>query len=351
MTANISIFSKQNEIFIVFAQVIYILIIWNMKTVLKYIGLLIIICIIFSLLSVANFGLDNLIFSMFIIPGHHPWETDLKQLYQLFIPLYIPMFVVLWISFISCIHAFREWKGLSSFLVKRPWLFLLSISIVMLSISVFGRMKIGGDVNTFHSIYYLIATLALLLVETNISDTKNKASWNNRQLVFLCLATIILCPWNKINFNSFWFKISKNQIEEAYGFAVTHPGEVYFPWYPIVNVTVDKKLYHYSYGIYDRELAGYKIGKELFLANIPPKMKYIVFASPDGSFFEGIPSNKFYRSTILKYCPEFSKRVYSDNLSNDRWIILSKMNFDRTFGTKFFICLAIDFTIITQQLV
>ncbi len=321
---NLSVFSKQNEIFILLGQIIYIWTAWKMKTVLRYIGIVAVIGIIFGSISIGKFGLYNLFFNLFIIPGNHPWAIDFSQLGKLLIPFSILLIAVIWLCFTSCRNSFKERKGLSSFVTERPWLLLLFISILMLPMSIIGKMKIGGDVNSYHSIYYLIATVALLLVEKDKNLTDKQTTWKNWKIVLFCIVAIILCPWQQIRYIGLWPYVANNQQEEAYAFAVKHPDEAYFPWHPMVNLMVDNKLYHYSYGVYDREIAGYKINKDLFLENLPSKIKYIVFVKNSGTFFEGRPADVTYRSTIMNYCPEFSKRVYSDNLSHQRWIILSK---------------------------
>ena len=57
------------------------------------------------------------------------------------------------------------------------------------------------------------------------------------------------------------------------------------------------QLYHFDYGLYDREIAGFPVSAEHFRANIPPSFRLLCF-----------PNTRNFEYT-LKYLPEFNRRV------------------------------------------
>ena len=87
-------------------------------------------------------------------------------------------------------------------------------------------------------------------------------------------------------------------------FAKKHPGEVYFPWHPLAGLMAEGRLYHFSYGLSDRELAGYPVSQEHFQRYIPAQTQYV--ALPEHA--------KRDAEYVFRYLPDFSRKVTADDL-------------------------------------
>ncbi len=91
-----------------------------------------------------------------------------------------------------------------------------------------------------------------------------------------------------------------NRITQVYQYSIKHPGEVYFPWYPLPCLMGEGQLYHFSYGVFDRELAGRPLREEHFLKYVPPHSKYICFMPPSGG-------KEFPEKYVLSYLRNYHK--------------------------------------------
>jgi hypothetical protein len=69
----------------------------------------------------------------------------------------------------------------------------------------------------------------------------------------------------------------KGPVIGAFDFARKHPNQVYFPYDPLSTLLVDKKLYHFDYGLFDRRLGGYEVSEEHFRKHLPSDLKYVVY--------------------------------------------------------------------------
>src|SRR5262249_25892728 len=66
-----------------------------------------------------------------------------------------------------------------------------------------------------------------------------------------------------------------NPEDRSFAFVRAHRGEVYLPFKPLVTLMAEGAAYHFSYGLYDRELANLPISADHFNAYLPPQMKYM----------------------------------------------------------------------------
>jgi hypothetical protein len=97
--------------------------------------------------------------------------------------------------------------------------------------------------------------------------------------------------------------LSKNPSQEAYEYAKRHPGEAYFPWNPISSLLAEGKLYHTTFGLWDRDLAGLKISDEHVRAYIPRNIKIMAFRL-----------SKTEDRRIGRFLPEFKRKVTVEGL-------------------------------------
>jgi hypothetical protein len=67
-------------------------------------------------------------------------------------------------------------------------------------------------------------------------------------------------------------------------------------------VLVESRYYHFDYGLYDRELAGFPLSEEHVRHHIPPTARLLCFP-PDPNF-----------EYVRKYLPEFAHRVEVEEL-------------------------------------
>ena len=68
------------------------------------------------------------------------------------------------------------------------------------------------------------------------------------------------------------------------------------------------KLYHFSYGMFDRELAGFPVTEGHFRQSIPARVRYIGLATQDAPI-------------VSRYLPEFSREIRVPRLPGWRFLV------------------------------
>ena len=66
-----------------------------------------------------------------------------------------------------------------------------------------------------------------------------------------------------------WSAAWDNHNEAAYRYDVRHPGQIYFPWNPLTSLLAEGKLYHFDYGVFDRNLGGAHVSAEHIAQHLP----------------------------------------------------------------------------------
>lgn len=71
--------------------------------------------------------------------------------------------------------------------------------------------------------------------------------------------------------------LRNNPVEASYLYALGHPTHAHFPWFVLSELLAEKLLYHFEYGVVDRELAGYPRTLEHWSAYILQAVEQVAF--------------------------------------------------------------------------
>jgi len=88
-----------------------------------------------------------------------------------------------------------------------------------------------------------------------------------------------------------------NQQELAYQYAKKNPGQVYYPWNTLSTLLAEGRVYHFEYGLQDRELAATRSPTLHFRRFVPPKLRQVCFP----------PARQ--DEWTMRYLKEFTRRV------------------------------------------
>ena len=109
------------------------------------------------------------------------------------------------------------------------------------------------------------------------------------------VGAVLWAPW-KLDWRSLAVPLDNPQ-EQAYDFALRHPGEAYFPWQPLSTLLAEGRLDHFNFQVHARTAAGYPLSQEHFEAYIPPDLQFVFFR----------PKARDY--SVLQYLLEFKHRT------------------------------------------
>ena len=178
--------------------------------------------------------------------------------------------------------------------------------------SLLSRIKMGGHWNNYApSPYFLGMGLIALLLEWSASNRRRGLRSFNASLTLIVLV-LVLSPLTRGDES---FSVintvhppSSNVQDVAFQYALRHPGTAYFPWNPLSSLLAEGKLYHFEFGMSDRELAGYPVSQRHFRQNIPANIRYVCFRPGNLQVF-----GKRFEKT-MRYLPEFRRQVEIEGL-------------------------------------
>jgi len=285
--ATLAVWAKQTEVGIFPAIGIYLLAAFGSAVLARFVAISALMGASISIVLLTVFGFENTLFNMFVVPSHHPLNVHGEGGSLSFIPeVLAAVWLLLVIAAGAVVLKLRYQKqdqesGLS-FAARNPWVLLLLAALCSVPTSILGSMKVGGLANSYHFAYYLAVLSALLFASLGggASGREPERTESHRPVilpaVILVLALIPpLLPQLR------WLKLAdgvyENTLEQAYHYARQNPGTALFPWMPLSTLLAENRLYHYDYGIFDWELAGFTPDAELFRRHSPGRLAYVFY--------------------------------------------------------------------------
>lgn len=212
-----------------------------------------------------------MIFNMVELVSHHGWYRP--GLGGLAAVTFLMLFNALELlgACIVLLLFVRSTRSRAAPLRSRSWVAPLLAALFLLPTGALGANKVGGELSSFHSVYYLIAATAALLVDAVHRRPRLRVlGW-----AFCLLAIAAAWQSGRCTPKPSRFTMWQNNQQVAYEFALRHPGEAYFPWAPLASLLAERRLYHFEYGMMDRYIGGYEPTREHLIAFLPSRMHWI----------------------------------------------------------------------------
>jgi hypothetical protein len=211
-------------------------------------------------------GGDAMAFNAVLWPGHLPWKGtlpgNLAGVAAELVPQALPFLIVL--------LAGLGWKSGS-----KSWLLSVLVGLALVPMAILGRVKKGGDLNSFSPALYpwLLACAARVAQLASGTDGSSLA-WRRWLAAGLAGFTLMGIP-TFITEAKIYTRLRPGHAEHAY--LKAHPGQVYFPWHPLAHLTAEGRLTHHAHSVWERRVAGYPVSKGHTLAGIPPGCQFVAF--------------------------------------------------------------------------
>jgi hypothetical protein len=287
--AIFAILCKQMFLPVPLVLAVYLAFVAGRAAAARYLAWLTAAGVVFGSAALWAWGPANLYHSLIWLPGHHPWGSSALvstiQAMRGFIRQSLPVLIPL----LACavyVVAGGEFHLASSRSVP-----LLAVGVALLPFSIAGRAKIGGDINSFSfALFFLTCGLTVLL-----ADSPRRLALP--VLIALILPLAISEAPLALDLRARFRQWPQAGQAIAYDYLTQHPGEAYFPWFPIAHFYAEHQFRHYGFGIGDRLLAGEPVSPEEFRAYIPPHPRIVAFA-PDGG-------RNAFGFDLMKYLPDY----------------------------------------------
>ena len=222
-------------------------------------------------------------FNCLVMPTHQPLDKTLLFPALSEICGFGLMLLLIPFAFIARAWA-RSDAGTRGFLLGRRTPLLILAGVLMVPAAIAGRMKWGGNENSLGLALFFFV-LALLAEIAAVRDEAEARLWSIPVLA-CCLVGLMPAAYFSVKSRP------ASPIQQAFVYARQHPGQVYFPQFPLVHLMAEGKLYHFSWGLTDRRNAGVPVSDEHFRANISPNAEVLAITSLNAPFESDMTSRE-----------------------------------------------------------
>jgi hypothetical protein len=301
--AVMAVWSKQTAVPILAALPALALLTSGRRFLLRYLSCLVLGGLAISGFFVLCFGFERMLFNIWTLQRRLPlqvagvgWLGVFWQLAAVAAPL---LCLIVLAVFVDVQAGGDRQRPVRRWLRESPWTVLLFVGMCMLPVSVLSRARLGGDDNSYHSVYYFILAATVLLAELAVRRSDRRTQEMSVVMMMLCwlLHSIFAVPTaRQMDLLS---SARANPEQLAYQYAVRHPGEAFFPRFTLASLMAEGKLYHCEIAVLDHKNAGFPLSERHFREYLPAGLRYVVFG----------PDLTEERPWILKYLEEYVQRT------------------------------------------
>lgn len=230
----------------------------------------------------------SLILNLWTVPSQHPlaggWAAarhEVADLLRYAFPLWMPAIIVV----------AAGWRRSGP---PGPTGLLLIAALALLPTGIIATIKVGGDRNSLHSVYYLIAAAMPAAGGAWLLRRPRGRDLQAGILAALAVTLLGFAVRQVRDYPGLPLLPPRCLSEEAFAFAREHPGRAYFPWDPLATLLADGKMYPFEYGVYDRQLAGLRPDIARVRSSIPQQIDFVIY-----------PRANYPRTMVKEYLTDF----------------------------------------------
>jgi hypothetical protein len=256
------------------------------------------ICLVSSLLLLA-FDADAMWFNMLVIPSRHSWTWHVstpvallrgaRWIWRNSNGIGWTLLAGLLIWFVSlrgsgtCKDPTQPEPDAGSRLQHYPWLLPLLASLFILPTTAAAYAKVGGGANNSAAAacFALVAALGIfvrMIAQTHVDSLPLRGRLARAGLLGVMIG-LIAAPSSQKTIAALPREIREavrptpipNEI--VFDYCRAHPGEVYFPYYPLATLLAEHRTYHHDGGVWDLLRAGFPMSQQQLHAYLPPHMR------------------------------------------------------------------------------
>lgn len=265
----LAVWSKQIAVFLIAAQVIYLLLVGKSPAALRYLlwvaawGLAALGVFIWA------FGLENLWLNLVIVPGRLPWTGDFAARFAMR-PWALAAQVVLPIAGLTLLWWRKKWPDREA---ESGRFFQLTVlaAAAMLPVGLAAYFKIGGDTNLLHSWDYLLPGAIMLWLATGMRSAHAS--------VGILTATTVAAALHWPELTSPPSGPYTDHLKIATELCTSSPRSIWFPRNPLITFYADGGLWHAEDGIQTRYIADFGLKEADFRRHLPENLQAVVYPS------------------------------------------------------------------------
>ena len=273
--ATLALWSKQTEVGPVLGQLAYFVIRFGWRKAAAQLGRCAATGGLAGLVFCGFFGAEGLIYNLFVLPGSFPWIPLGIKIADPGYRLHVLAYLIAYLA-----GPLLLLLGLRRAVFHRESAVLLPALVFLFSLpfNLTGFLTVGGNVNSWHAAVYLLPAAALWLARRS-------------RLAAVSLLVILGCQ-AAVERPLRWRPVV-NGLRQGQALAAQLPGQVYFPWNPLLSFFADHRFDHAEDGLLTRAAAGRPVPPKTVQSFLPPKMCVVAYhgAAVDGYVKSLIPAD------------------------------------------------------------
>lgn len=277
-----SVFSKHNEVVLAAIPIVYLWIRDGRSSALRMMLSLAVVGFAGFLLCVLCWGWEAVFLNLWLVPARHPWSAPAGLGLTLAAERFFDVArtgVVAFLGMAAC----DCWLGvrratLREWLVERPWVLPAAAALLIFPVSLVGRIKVGGDDNSFHSVYFMAVAAGMIAARWTTVD--RPAALRKLLPALACIGAVAGTALYDFGPRPLDAQFSDSLLRREYAFSKQHPAEVWFGSNPLVTIYTDGKVYHQGYGVYDRTLPNLPPTPRHLREHLPAAMRWVCSPPP-----------------------------------------------------------------------
>lgn len=239
----------------------------------------------------------DVIFNMWTVPAAHArpggWSAaraEVVDFCRYTVILWLPCLIALWL------HARASRAGSPDHPPKtrHPLLLFVVAAAVLLPFGVLAAIKVGGDRNSMHSVYYLVVAATMALAGAWPTLAMRQAVMLRTALLLAAVSLAVLVVRQVAGYAKLTMLPTRCLSQEAWLFAQEQPGRVYFPWDPLATLMAEGRMYHFEYGVLDRLYAGRAPTDGRISQDLPSRLGFVVY-----------PKANYPKTMLDRYLPQY----------------------------------------------
>lgn len=255
--ATLALWSKQTELGPVLGQLVYLGLRFGWRQAAAQAGRCAAAGGLLGLVFCQCFGTEGLVYNMFALPGAFPWASLDQKVedpgYRLHVLAYFAVYMIGPVFLLIRQRTFTLDRRRMSFLPALVFLFSLPFNLA-------GFLTVGGSVNSWHAAVYLLPVTTLWLAE--------------RPQFAAIFLSIALCFQAVVEGPLLW-RPATARLQQGQAIAAQLPGQVYFPWNPLMTFFADQRIDHTEDGLLTRMAAGRPMSPQAMYAHLPPRWSVV----------------------------------------------------------------------------
>lgn len=298
--AALSLWTKLTLSPIPIAILIYVALCRDMRSAFRFFAGLVVAMLGITALLVICLG-PEMILQNVVIPMRQPWQWPalsrgdayiraLRWIWRYSAPAYWMLLLIIVVA--ALVPRLRPKRGaLRGWARENMWLLPLLACLCVIPTATLAYVKVGGSwKNAVAGSYFaLLAAVGLLGRAGSVAVEPGHESHAHltlptriaRGCVLSLLIYGIYAAGNPLKLVrggvDAWRSIMSNEHEQAYRYSMQHPGEVYFPSYPLSTLLAEGKLYHFAAGIDSAEWGREHVDEPWLRRWLPANLQRVLY--------------------------------------------------------------------------